>query len=459
MDMKTIARLKLLTLLSAISITSIFAQQRELDKDKVASTTFPYEYVVDGIKFQIDEGDLQNETIRKYITVTDSEQAERYTSKKKQSIQKQLSSLEETKAILNSSIASKTVMNSIFLQVYGRFQKSLSEAGIDKKALSALYRAQDSYLNNGKTPKELLPYLETYLADVEAEIEDLTRILNLENTADFLMASSIRNSTLMYEVVEGSGARASYYKDRMFQKVRYISIYQIPVYEVPTKSEEHTFINPFWKEVVIVPNEMDSNEWGWINDHLEEVNKSYPVQDSYYVHKDHPEYQVRNVRLIGRQIYKGEKLHYMSLDLRTNQVYDLNSLNKLVMAIMKKAYQDNKYNFKNESKDARMVVEVRTGLFYDHLKKELMECILGQRYFIDRDMAKYNMKESDFRKLVTPANHYEQQLIEDYKSQLASMKVKRLSDTSFLYYSTDGKLEIKEEWNDTGNSVCTVLKY
>lgn len=457
--MRTIARLKLIAVFSAISTTSVFAQQRELDKDKVAGTTFPYEYVVDGIKFQINKEDLQNETIRKYVIVKDNEQAERYALEKKKSIQKRISSLEEIKTMLSSSIASKTVMNGIFLQVYGRFQQSLSEAGIDKKGLNALYRAQESYLNNGKTPKELLPYLETYLADVEAEIEELTRILNLENTADFLKASSTRNSTLMYEVIEGSGDRASYYKDRMFQKVRYISVYQTPVYEVPTKSEEHAFMNPFWKEVIVVPNEMDSNEWSWINDHLEEVNKSYPVQDSYYVHKDHPDYQVRNVRLIGKQIYKDKKLHYMSLDLRTNQVYDLNSLNKLVMAIMRKAYQENKYNFKNESKDARMVVEVRTGLFYDHLKKELMECILGQRYFIDRDMAKYNMNESDFRKLVTPANRYEQQLIEDYKNQLTSMKVKRLSDTSFIYYSTDGKLEIKEEWNDTGNSVCTVLKY
>ncbi len=40
---------------------------------------------------------------------------------------------------------------------------------------------------------------------------------------------------------------------------------------------------------------------------------------------------------------------------------------------------------------------------------------IGQRYFIDSDIAKYNMKKSDFRQLVTPANRYEQQLIEDYK--------------------------------------------
>ncbi len=39
------------------------------------------------------------------------------------------------------------------------------------------------------------------------------------------------------------------------------------------------------------------------------------------------------------------------------------------------------------------------------------------------------------------------------------MRVKRLTETYFLYYSTDGKLEIIEEWNDTGNSVCTVIEY
>ena len=69
------------------------------------------------------------------------------------------------------------------------------------------------------------------------------------------------------------------------------------------------------------------------------------------------------------------------LDAHARGANFFNPNDKFVMAIMKKAYQENRYNFKRESEDAQMVVKVRTGLFYDQMQEELMECILGKRYF------------------------------------------------------------------------------
>lgn len=445
--------------IALLSCTLVHAQHKELDKAKVEQTTFPYNYTVDGNVFQITESDLNSETIDKYVMIIDKDMAERYVTEKKQSIQKRISTLADIKSTIAMSTSSKSIAKSIFLQVYGRFQENLVSTGLNKKALNAIYRAQESFVGDGKTPKEMLTFLDVYLSDVDAEIADLTRIMSMESTEDFLSASDYKSSTLVYEVKEGSGDRASYYQDRMFQKVRHIYPFTLRTYAVPTKSEKHSFANPFWHEVEVEQNQMDSQEWSWVNERLDEVSKSYPIKDSYLVHKEHPNYQVREVRYTGRQVFDGEKLLYMSLELRTNQTYDLISSNKLIMAIMRKAYQENKYNFKSESADAQMVVQVRTGLYYDYHRKELMQCILGKRYFIDSDMAQYGMNEFQFREMVTPANRYETQLTEDYKNQLSSIKVKRISNTSFLYYSTDGKLEIKEEWNSTGNSVCTVLKY
>jgi len=445
---------------SLISLSPAFAQKRELDKEKVAQTTFPYEYTYEGNVFQVTLEDLESETITKHAMSIDDFAAKRLVEDKQLSIRQRISKAEETKTAARIAFASNSIPKSIFLQVYARYQTALVAAGPDKKDLSALSKAQEAYVSDGKTPKEMLPYLQTYIDDLDAEITDLTRILSLQDIEEFLSIEDYKNSTQAFEPVLGSSGNAEYYRETMFQRTRKIYPEKLRKYEVPTKSTSVTFPNPFWKEVVEEKDELDSPEWSWLNDNLEEVNKSYSEPDSYLVHKDHPEYKVRGIRYVGWNVFKGDELVYVKLDSHARGADFFNPNDKLVMAIMKKAYQENRYNFKRESDDAQMVVKVRTGLFYDRMQKELMECILGKRYFIQSDMAKYNeMTEADFRKMCEPANRYEEQLHEDYKSQLESIKIKRLSNTSFLYYSADGTLEIKEEWYDFGKSTCTVVKY
>ena len=458
--MRIFARTIAALAVSIVSLSPAFAQKRELDKEKVAQTTFPYEYTYEGNVFQITKEDLESETITKHVMSIDDFAAKRLIEDKQLSIKQRIGKADETKAASSLALASNSIPKSIFLQVYARYQAAIVAAGPDKKGLAALTKAQEAYVSDGKTPKEMMPYLQTYIDDLDAEINDLTRIMNLQDIEEFLSIEDYKNSTIAFEPVLANGDNAEYYRETMFQRTRKIYPEKLRKYEVPSRSSIITFPNPFWKDVVEEQDEMYPAAWSWVRESLDEVNKSYPEPDSYLVHKEHPQYIVRDVRYFGRQVFKGEDLVFVELDLRTNQKYDLNSLNKLVMAIMKKAYQENRYNIKSESDDAQMVIKVRTGLFYDRLQKELMECILGQRYFIASDMAKYTeMTEDDFRKMCTPANRYEQQLIEDYKNQLNSMKVKRISDTSFLYYSTDGRLEIKEEWYDFGKSTCTVVKY
>lgn len=443
-----------------LNCTMAFAQKRELDKEKVAQTTFPYEYTYDGNVFQITKKDLEYDTVMKYINSIDTDAAERYAHDKESSIMKLIEKADETKSIVELSVQNKSIPKSIFLQVYARYQESLVSAGLDKKALSAITKAQEAYVSEGKTLQEMLPFLQKYFEDVKAEIADLYRIKQYENVADFLEVEDYKNSTLAFEPITGTGNRAEYYRDNMFQHARKIVVGKLRKYDVPTKSTNVSFPNPFWKEVVEEKDELDAPEWAWLNDNLEEVNKTYPEPESYLVHKDHPEYKVRGIRYVGWNVFKGDELVYVKLDAHASGADFFNPNDKLVMAIMKKAYLENRYNFKRESEDAQMVVKVRTGLFYDRMQKELMECILGKRYFIQSDMAKYTeMTEADFRKMCEPANRYEEQLHEDYKSQLNSMKVRRLTNTSFLYYSTDGKLEIKEEWYDFGKSTCTIVKY
>ena len=409
---------------SLISLSPAFAQKREFDKEKVAQTTFPYEYTYEGNVFQITQEELEGETITKHVMSIDDFAAKRLVEDKQLSIRQRISKAEETKTAARFAFASNSIPKSIFLQVYARYQAALVAAGPDKKGLNSLSKAQEAYVSDGKTPKEMLPYLQTYIDDLDAEITDLTRILSLQDIEEFLSIEDYKNSTLAFESVLGSSGTAEYYRETMFQRARKIYPEKLRKYEAPTKSTSVTFPNPFWKEVVEEKDELDSPKWSWLNDNLEEVNKSYPEPDSYLVHKDHPEYKVRGIRYVGWNVFKGDELVYVKFDSYASGADFFNPNDKLVMAIMKKAYQENRYNFKRESDDAQMVVKVHTGLFYDRMQKELMECILGKRYFIQSDMAKYSeMTEAEFRKMCEPANRYEEQLLEDYKSQLDSIKV------------------------------------
>ena len=458
--MKLSTKTIVLVVCSLISGTSAIAQKRELDKEKVEQTAFPYEYTYEGNIFQITKEDLESETISKYVMSVDDIAAKRLIEVKQMSIKKRIDKAEETKTAARLAIASNSIPKSIFLQVYARYQANLVASGIDKKSLTALSKAQEAYVSEGKTPKEMMPYIQAYIDDLDAEIADLTRIMNLQETEEILSIEDFKNSTITFEPVLGSGSNADYYRETMFQRTRKIYQDKLQKYEIPSRSSIITFPNPFWKEVVEEKNELEYPEWAWLNDKLEEVNKSYPEPDSYLVHKEHPEYKVRGIRYVGWNVFKGDELVYVKLDAHASGANFFNPNDKFVMAIMKKAYQENRYNFKRESEDAQMVVKVRTGLFYDQMQEELMECILGKRYFIQSDMAQYSeMTEADFRKMCEPANRYEEQLHEDYKSQLESIRIKRISNTSFIYYSADGTLEIKEEWFDFGKSTCTVVKY
>ena len=100
---------------SLISLSPAFAQKREFDKEKVAQTTFPYEYTYEGNVFQITQEELEGETITKHVMSIDDFAAKRLVEDKQLSIRQRISKAEETKTAARFAFASNSIPKSIFL--------------------------------------------------------------------------------------------------------------------------------------------------------------------------------------------------------------------------------------------------------------------------------------------------------------------------------------------------------
>lgn len=216
-------------------------------------------------------------------------------------------------------------------------------------------------------------------------------------------------------------------------------------------------LTPYEKEQLAMETEKEelTKGWEWVDDEgdMERKEVAYPEKYTFYVHKAHPEYQIKydfsgEAHTVHRPlVFKQGKL------VRVNEISRENlPETDIKKAVYRRDFQENKYNVTDEIE--REFIKHRLGLpsmldevdkaFYEKMRKHRAELAIAttdqeaRKAVINQETTRYSMGAIFSSPESERADNYVKQLEMDHKDDFKIETIKRVSETSFEVVYTSG---------------------